>query len=138
MGEPQFTDRELDLMDVLWDRGSATVAEVREELEDQLAYTTVLTVLQTLEEKGHVSHEQEGRAYRYYPEVDREEAGSNAVSYLLRKVFRGSPRMLLSHLLSERELSEEELRELRSFLDERLDEEAGGPDAGDPGTGGGR
>lgn len=138
MGEPQFTDRELDLMDVLWDRGSATVAEVREELEDQLAYTTVLTVLQTLEEKGHVSHEQEGRAYRYYPEVDREEAGSSAVSYLLRKVFRGSPRMLLSQLVTERDLSEEDLRELRSFLDERLDEEEGGADAGGPGTGGGR
>ena len=51
-----FTDRELDVMAVLWERGSATVAEVRERLPDDLAYTTVLTVLRTLEEKGHVEH----------------------------------------------------------------------------------
>lgn len=126
MVEPRFTDRELDVMDVLWRLGSATVAEVREDLEDELAYTTVLTMLQTLEEKGHVEHEQEGRAYRYHPTVDREEAGSSVVSYMLRKVFRGSPRMLLSRLVSDRDLSEEELRELRSLLDERLEGEEGG------------
>lgn len=123
MAEPQFTDRELDVMDVLWERGSARVAEVKEELEDELAYTTVLTVLQTLEEKGHVRHEQEGRAYRYFPEVGREEAGSKAVTYMLRKVFRDSPRMLLSRLVSERNLSEEELRELRALLDQKLGSE---------------
>ena len=55
-----FTDRELDVMAVLWDRGPSTVAEVREHLEDALAYTTVLTVLRTLETKGFVSHEEEG------------------------------------------------------------------------------
>lgn len=133
MAEPRFTDRELDVMDVLWGRGSATVAEVLEEIEDDLAYTTVLTVLQTLEEKGHVRHEQEGRAYRYYPEVDREEAGSSAVAYLLRKIFRGSPRLLVSQLVSERDLSEEQLRELRSLLDERL--ASGGGEGGGEGEG---
>lgn len=126
MAQPQFTDRELDLMDVLWRRGSATVAEAREELDDDLAYTTVLTILQTLEEKGHLRHEQEGRAYRYYPEVDRSEAGSSAVAYLLNKVFRGSPRMMLSHLVADRDLSEEDLRELRELLDERLGAGEGG------------
>ena len=60
-----FTDRELDVMAVLWDRGPSTVAEVRENLEDPLAYTTVLTVLRTLETKGYVSHEEEGKAHRY-------------------------------------------------------------------------
>lgn len=107
-------------MDALWSRGTGTVAEVQEDLEDELAYTTVLTVLQTLEEKGHVRHEQEGRAYRYHPTVDREEAGSSAVSYMLRKIFRDSPRLLLSQLVSDRDLSEQDLRELRSLLDERL------------------
>lgn len=120
MAEPRFTDRELDVMDALWRRGSATVAEVLEDLEDDLAYTTVLTVLQTLEEKGHVTHEQEGRAYRYHPEVDRKQAGSSAVAYMLRKIFRDSPRMLLSRLVSDRDLSEEDLRELRALLDDRL------------------
>ena len=77
--EIAFTDRELDVMAVLWDLGSGTVAEVQERLVDDLAYTTVLTILRTLEEKGRVRHEEEGRAYRYYALVGREEAGANAV-----------------------------------------------------------
>ena len=59
-----FTDRELDVMAVLWERGSATVAEVRERIPDELAYTTVLTVLRTLEEKGHVGHRGENWVQR--------------------------------------------------------------------------
>ena len=62
--EVTFTDRELDVMGVLWERGPSTVTEVREGLADELAYTTVLTVLRVLEEKGHVGHEEEGRAPR--------------------------------------------------------------------------
>ncbi|MEX0912613.1 MAG: BlaI/MecI/CopY family transcriptional regulator, partial [Gemmatimonadota bacterium] len=69
-----FTDRELDLMLVLWERGPSTVAEVREALDDDLAYTTVLTVLRVLEEKGHVAHTEEGRAHRYRALVERDEA----------------------------------------------------------------
>ena len=59
---PDFTERELDVMSVLWQLGSGTVAEVRAALEDEFAYTTVLTVLRTLEAKGHVRHEGEGKA----------------------------------------------------------------------------
>ncbi len=70
-----FTDRELDVMSVLWDRETATVAEVRERLADRLAYTTVLTVLRTLEQKGYVAHASEGRAHRYRPLVKRDAAG---------------------------------------------------------------
>ncbi len=54
--QPSFTDRELDVMAVLWDLGTATVTEVRDRLRDDLAYTTVLTVLRTLEQKGYVGH----------------------------------------------------------------------------------
>ncbi|HLV25786.1 MAG TPA: BlaI/MecI/CopY family transcriptional regulator, partial [Gemmatimonadales bacterium] len=61
-----FTDRELDVMSVLWQRGPCTVAEVRAELPASLAYTTVLTVLRTLEDKGYAGHEEEGKAYRYH------------------------------------------------------------------------
>ena len=67
-----FTDRELDVMSVLWDLGDATVTEVRQRLADKLAYTTVLTVLRTLEQKGYVDHTGEGRAHRYHPLVKRE------------------------------------------------------------------
>lgn len=120
--EVSFTDRELDVMAVLWEQGSATVTEVREHLSDELAYTTVLTVLRTLEEKRHVAHEEEGRAHRYFPLVAREAAGQSALRRLVRKVFAGSPELLLTQLVSDRKLSEDELLRMRRLLDERLGE----------------
>lgn len=62
-----FTERELDIMSVLWKEGSGTVAEVKDELDDGAGYTTVLKMLQILEGKGMVRHKREGRAYRYSP-----------------------------------------------------------------------
>ena len=120
-----FTDRELDVMAVLWEDGPATVAEVQHRLADALAYTTVLTILRTLEEKGHVRHEEEGRAYRYHPLVDRKAAGASALRRLVRKVFGGSPEMLLTQLVSERGLSAEQLERMRELLEERLDAKEG-------------
>jgi BlaI family penicillinase repressor len=117
---PTFTDRELDVMAVLWERGSATVREVQEQLEPDLAYTTVLTILRTLEAKGHVRHEPEGRAHRYHATVARDAAGASALRRLVSKVFEGSPEALLTQLVSDEELSEEDLRRLRRLLDERL------------------
>ena len=117
-----FTDRELDIMGVLWDRGTATVAEVRDALADELAYTTVLTVLRVLEEKGYVGHEEAGRAHRYHPLVERQTAGTSALRRLTRKLFKGSPELLLTHLVSDRELSEEEIRRMRHLLDKHLKE----------------
>ncbi len=121
--EISFTDRELDVMGVLWDEGPATVAEVRAALADDLAYTTVLTILRILEEKGHVRHEEEGRAHRYFPLVERAAAGESALQRLLRKLFRGSPELLLTHLVSDRDLREDELQRMRALLDDRLNEE---------------
>ena len=88
-----FPPRELEVMSVLWRHGSATVAEVRDALEEGLAYTSVLSALQTLEEKGYVRHEAEGRAYRYYPTTERAEAGESALSRIVDKVFHGSAAM---------------------------------------------
>jgi BlaI family transcriptional regulator, penicillinase repressor len=118
--EAKLTDRELDVMSILWRAGSGTVAEVRKLLDDRLAYTTVLWALQTLEEKGHARHEKEGRAYRYYPVSGQDTAGGNALDRLVEKVFHGSAAMLLAQLVSERSLPPEELRRMRELLDERL------------------
>lgn len=115
-----FTDRELDAMAVLWDHGPATVAEVRERITDPLAYTTVLTVLRTLEQKGHVGHEEEGKAYRYHPLVERAAAGESALRRIVGKVFRGSNELLLTHLVDSERLSDDEIRRMRRLLDERL------------------
>lgn len=120
MGDVVFTDRELDVMAVLWEHGPSTVADVRTRLSDPLAYTTVLTILRTLEEKGHVGHEEEGRAYRYHPLVERGEARGSALDHLTRKLFQGSTTLLMSHLVSDRDLSDGDLERIRALLDERL------------------
>lgn len=114
-----FTDRELDIMNILWDEGSATVNEAREILDADLAYTSVLTVFQTLERKGHVHHEQEGKAYRYHPNVSRDEAGRDAVGYVLEKVFKNSPEALVTSLVDSRNLDEGEIRRLSEMLEAR-------------------
>lgn len=116
-----FTDRELDIMAVVWELGSATVREVQDRLADELAYTTVLTLLRTLEAKGYLRHEVEGRAHRYFPTVERRQAGASALRRLLATVFRGSPEALLTQLVSDQGLSEEELLRLKRLLDEWLD-----------------
>ncbi len=120
---PYFTRRELDIMAVLWEVGSATVREVQERLDIRLAYTTVLTMLRTLEAKGHAGHTKEGRAYRYYPAVQRQEAGATALRQLVTKIFHGSPEALLTQLVSDENLSEAELRRIRNVVDDLLKEE---------------
>ena len=115
-----FTDRELDVMAVLWERGSATVTEVRERLADDLAYTTVLSVLRTLEDKGHVEHRGEGKAHRYFPLVERRVAGRSALARLIDTVFNGSPELLLTQLVSDRDLTDDQIKNLRRLMDARL------------------
>lgn len=127
----RFSERELDVMSVLWEAGSGTVAEVRERLEDPLAYTTVRTVLQTLEEKGHVRHEEEGRAYRYHPTVAAEEAGASALGRIVEKIFHGSAEMVLAQLVSGRELDRDELARMRELLADRLPPAGGEEEGGD-------
>jgi BlaI family penicillinase repressor len=124
MDEPIFTPRELDVMSIIWRTGSGTVSEVREALGEALAYTSVLSVLQTLEEKGHVTHQVEGRAYRYFPAVAREEAGRSALSRIRDAVFQGSSELLFAELVGDRALRRDELERMRRMLAERLEEEA--------------
>lgn len=119
---PRMTDRETDVMSILWREGSGTVKEVRASIGDDLAYTTVLWALQTLEEKGYVRHEKEGRAYRYYPTIEQEQAGGRAVAHIVDKVFHGSASMLLAQLVAEGDLPDEELRRMRDLLDRRIAE----------------
>jgi BlaI family transcriptional regulator, penicillinase repressor len=121
--EISLTDRELDVITVLWDHGPSTAAEVRARLVDDLAYNTVLTMLRILEEKGFVRHEEEKRAYRYFPLVGREAAGESAVGRLVRRLFRGSPSLLLTQLVQHRDLSDEDLRQMRALIDRQLDEQ---------------
>lgn len=113
-----FTDRELEVMNILWDKGSATVNEAREVIGKDRPYTSVLTVFQVLEEKGHVEHEREGKAYRYFPLVERSEAGDTALSYVLENLFKGSPAEMMTSLLRHDDLDEGERKRLHDLLDE--------------------
>ncbi len=116
-----FTERELDIMAVLWTHGPSTVAEVRAHLEDELSHNTVATMLTILETKGYASHHEEGRAFRYHPLVGREEAGRSAFARLADKVFDGSAEALLVHFVRDRRLTKAELERIRAVLDEQID-----------------
>lgn len=119
---PHLTEAELRLMDVLWEKGAATVGEVADGLpkELDLAYNTVLTTLRILEEKGYVRHtkSKEGRAFVYRPRVGRDEAGRSAVRYLVSRFFRNSPELLVLNMLTDEGLSEKELGRIRNLLAE--------------------
>ena len=118
MGKDSFSDRELDIMSVVWRDGSATVAEVRENLSDELAYTSVLKIMQILEEKGALRHESEGRAYRYFSVATSQEAGDKAINRILDKIFHGSAELLLARLVSDRDISPVQIQRMRALLDD--------------------
>lgn len=117
-----LTDAELRLMNVIWEKGSATVGEVAEALpqEPGLAYNTVLTTLRILEDKGYLCHTKakEGRAFVYRAMVGRNEAGRNAVRYLVSRFFRNSPELLVLNLLEDENLDAGELARIRELLAE--------------------
>ena len=110
-----FTDREADVMQVLWDHGACLVAEVQGHLSDQLAYTTVLTVLRTLETKQYVGHEVAGRGHRYHALIAPQQARKSALRHLTDKLFKGSSALLMSHLVTD-QMSHEEADRLRALL----------------------
>ncbi len=115
-----LTDGELRLMRVLWTEARATVSEVVQLLpsERRPAYTTVLTLLRILEQKGYVRHEKPGRAFIYYPIIDRNRARRSAVKRLVSQLFDDSPGLLLMNVLEHDEVDAEELMHLRHMLGE--------------------
>ncbi len=115
---PTLTEAELRLMDVLWQRESATVGDVVDALGDPpLAYNTVLTTLRILEKKGYVKHRAVGRAFVYSPKVGRDEARSSVIDYVVSRFFDNSPRALMLKLLDTEEIDEKETRRLRLLLE---------------------
>lgn len=113
----RLTQRELDIMSVLWELGEATVYEVRDRIDPSLAYTGVSSMIRTLEIKGYVSHRRgEGKTHVYFPVVDAEAAGESALDRVLNKIYGGSPIKLLAHLVDQKRLSEKELARMRELL----------------------
>ena len=114
-----LSNREAEIMAVLWEQGPSTVAEVKQKLSDELAYTTVLTILRNLEAKRYVAHEAAGRAHRYTPRIKQQAARKSAIRHLAGKLFQGSSDLLLTQLVCDRKLSEDQVRRIREILDEK-------------------
>lgn len=110
-----LTDAEHRIMEVLWAKGAATVAEVVEALEGEegTAYNTILTLMRILRDKGYLACRKQGRAHVYEPAVGRDAAARSAVHQLLGKFFSGSPSELVLSFLREEELSAAELETLK-------------------------
>jgi predicted transcriptional regulator len=115
-----LTNGEHRIMEVLWQKGSATVAEVADALEGKTgsAYTTVLTMMRIMRDKGYLSCRKSGRAHVYRPRINRETAARRAVRQLLAKFFAGSPGELVLSFLRHEDLRPEELDELKRRIRE--------------------
>ena len=117
---PGLTDAELRLMDVLWSKGAATVSDVVQSVAQELplAYSTVLTTLRILENKGYLRHTKDGRAFIYEPVLGRDQARESAVTHLLRRFFENSPEQLMLNLIERKKIDAKELRRLRKRIEE--------------------
>lgn len=115
-----LTEAELRLMDVLWQRGCATVQEVLDSLppDQPLAYNSVLTTIRVLEKKGYLGHTKDGRAYVYKPIVERQNATRSEVRHLISRFFKDSHEMLVLNILEDDSIDADELRRLRGLLKE--------------------
>ncbi len=116
---PTLTEAELRLMEVLWQKRRATIADVTESLPPPpIAYNTVLTTMRILEQKGYVSHEEEGRAYAYSPLVEREEAAKSAVGLLLNRFFGNKSAELALRLIENERPAQAELQRLKALIEQ--------------------
>lgn len=114
-------DLQLRIMQVLWERGEASVAEVHDALavRPRLAYTTIATMLRKMETRGLAAHRTDGRTFIYRAAVAEERVGRNMAEHLLDRLFQGSLATMMSHLLTAREVSADELAELERLIAER-------------------
>ena len=113
-----------EVMELVWDSGEATVTQVVERISQQrrVTYTTVLVAMQKLAKKGWLTHRTKGRAYVYRPARSRDHARGSLVREILKSAFEGDPRLLLTSLLDESSLGDDELRELRGMIEKRRKE----------------
>lgn len=114
-----LTEAELRIMNVLWEKGSATVHEVLQGLPEKpaLAYNSVLTIIRILEKKGYLKHMKDKRAHVYTPAIDRKDATRFEVKHLVSRFFGNSDELLVLNILEEKSIDAEELARLRQLLE---------------------
>lgn len=115
-----LTEGELQIMKVIWDLQSCTVREVYEVLRErrQVAYTTVMTMMKILEEKGHLTRKRKARAFLYQPTQPKSRVISSLVNDFIGRVFEGSAKPLVLRLVQEKQLSDEDLEEISAMIKE--------------------
>ena len=118
--EGKLTNAELEIMHVVWELDGGTVREVHEILNQQrpLAYTTVMTMMNILEEKGHLTRQKEGRAYRYQPVRPKSQVISGMVDDFVGRVFEGSAAPLVVSLVKDKKISKKDLDEIARMIRE--------------------
>lgn len=119
----QLTDSEQAIMEVLWNRGEASVREITDALSEEkaTAYTTVQTMCKILAEKGYAEFRKEGKAFIYSPLMSQKEARQGALTSLLNRFFGGSPEVLAQHLMSETDIELKDLEDLQRKIDKADD-----------------
>jgi predicted transcriptional regulator len=117
---PTLTDAELRPMEILWQRGPSTVAEVVQAMPKKLglSYSTVLTTLRILEQKGYVEHTKEGQAYVYRPIIDQTQARKKVLKHVLNRFFNDSPELLVMGLVESEQIDAEDLRRIQRLLNQ--------------------
>src|SRR5260221_4021697 len=122
---PVLTELELDIMKVVWDRGTSTVRDVYETLRArrQIAYTTVMTMMRILEKKGHLKVSRADRAFVYRPARARQRVLGEMVQEFVDRVFGGAAEPLIQHLVRDRHLTEDDLRDIATQLKARKGED---------------
>jgi predicted transcriptional regulator len=120
-GKSVLTDQELEIMKIVWQKGSATVREVYEELlrHRKIAYTTVMTVMGILEQKGRLRKSEDGRAFVYTPTEPQTKVVGTMVQEFVKRVFNGSAQPLLVHLVENLDVDDDQLDEIRKLLQEK-------------------
>ncbi len=113
-------------MDIIYARGRATAADVQQELPDPPSYSAVRALLRLLEERGHVTHDQDGPRYVFSPTTPRTEAGETALERLVTTFFDGSAERLVSTLLDSKsvDLSDDELDRIATMIEQARKEES--------------
>jgi BlaI family transcriptional regulator, penicillinase repressor len=121
MNKPLLTPVELEIMQIVWDQGEASVRDVHRILgeQKQVAYTTVMTMMKILEEKGHLHKKKQGRSHIYSPIQSRQQALSSMLGDFLNRVYKGSARDLVVNLVKDKKLSNEELSEIADIIGEK-------------------
>lgn len=111
---------ELQIMNVVWDRGRATVHDVKNALSRRKpAYSTILTMMRKLEAKGYLKHEVDGRTYVYLPLISQQAVRHGVLGDVVERLFEGSTSLLLTSLVEQNRISENELREIQKLIEER-------------------